>query len=141
MSFSLTFQHVIGANLTEFWALIALAALDFVIGSLKALLTKKFQSVLWRSSFSKLLSEAGLPLMLCILATVNASFNPVIPIALGIAIAAEALSILELIKGKSTSSLLNLETLIQHMLTAQTQAASPSTNTAASSPNTTTKGA
>lgn len=126
MSFSEVFGHILYENTTEFWALLALAGLDFVIGSMKALLQKKFQSVLWRSTLSKLLSEVGLPLLLVILAVVNASFLPLIPIALGVAIAAEALSVLELIKGKSTSSLLNLETIIGHMLTAKTEATNPS---------------
>lgn len=95
-------QHLIGtvrSDMLEVWTLLALAALDFVLGTGLALAHKTFTSAAFRGTLSKLLSELGLPALVAVLSVVQPELTPVVLIALWIAIIAEATSIIEHLSG------------------------------------------
>ncbi|WP_020374114.1 phage holin family protein [Sulfobacillus thermosulfidooxidans] len=96
---------ILNKNSTALWVLLALAGLDLVIGTAKALLNKRFQSVIWRQTLSKLLSELGLPATIALLGVVNPNFQPLVGVAIGVGLVTEAVSVLELLRGKNSRSL------------------------------------
>jgi hypothetical protein len=109
------FLAIVHANGGMWLALFALTALDLAIATTRAVAARRFSSRQWRATADKLIGEAGLPLLLAILATADRSFGALVTIALWWAIAGEATSIVEQIRGKAPSALLDE---VLHLLSA-----------------------
>ncbi|WP_158246180.1 phage holin family protein [Sulfobacillus sp. hq2] len=107
---------VVKADAAEFWTLLGLIALDFVVGTGKALLTKRFSSAAFRRTLSKTLDEIGLPVLVALLSIVEPSLRVVVPIALWLGIITEATSVLEHVRGKTGSTTETLVELIKDYL-------------------------
>lgn len=107
---------ILNKNSTALWVLLALAGLDLVIGTAKALLYKRFQSVIWRQTLSKLLSELGLPTTIALLGVVNPNFQRLVGVTIDVGIVTEAVSVLELLRGKNSGSLNEVIKMVKDMV-------------------------
>lgn len=105
MSAITAFEGVLSSNQTLWFALFALAAVDLVVGASRALVAKTFSSTALRQTFGKMIEEAGLPIVVAILAVANGTFVPFVAVALWIAVVAEATSVIEQVRGKQTAAL------------------------------------
>lgn len=99
------FTDVLAANQPLWFALFALAAVDLLAGAGRALISKTFTSTVLRQTCAKVITEAGLPLVVAILAVANGTFAPFVAIALWVAVVSEATSIIEQIRGKQSAAL------------------------------------
>ncbi|AEW05211.1 hypothetical protein Sulac_1715 [Sulfobacillus acidophilus DSM 10332] len=131
--FGSAFGAEISANGTLFVAVLALAGLDLVLGVGRALAAKRFASGMLRLTAAKLIQELGLPLLLAVLGVADPAFASLVGGALWLAIVAEATSIVEQMRGKQSSTLIQevikllagLHESVPPANASQTNAASP----------------
>ncbi|PSR33027.1 MAG: hypothetical protein C7B46_11535 [Sulfobacillus benefaciens] len=98
------FMRDIQANATLYFVLLGLAGLDLVVGAGRALVQKRFTSSALRQSIAKVIEELALPMLLSIIGMADGSLGLLVPVALWLAIVSEATSILEHLKGKTSST-------------------------------------
>ncbi|NMP24046.1 phage holin family protein [Sulfobacillus harzensis] len=126
-SFSTMWSNELQANLPYLMTLLGLTALDLLLGVARALAAKRFQSGLLRNTLSKLIQELGLPILLALLGVANHAFAALVTGALWLAIVAEATSLVEQLRGKTTGGIWgDILNLLHDVKTQQGQNTSPS---------------
>lgn len=101
----LAWLGILKANEPYFVALVGLAALDLVLGASRALAAKRFRSDMLRQTLLKFVEEIALPMMLAFLGLANHVFDSFVTAAIWVGIVAEATSLIEQLRGKSSGGL------------------------------------